>query len=167
MITLELALRPEEACGLRFEDFDLEKRTVSIERACTMVKGNCEIVDLKTKSSYRILPISSRLAKRLKAEAKEGYIIHSARNPRTPIYCAYYQQQGYTRFFKSLTQQYPGIRMLPMYNLRHTRASILKNELGRDLLAVSRFLGHSNVVTTSKVYVHINQEDLRRDLGVE
>lgn len=167
MIALELALRPEELCGLRYEDFNLDARTVSIERACTMVQKSCEIVDLKTKSSYRILPISSRLADRLKSEPREGLIIHSARNPRTPIYCAYYQSQGYTRFFKKLQETHPEIKMLPLYNLRHTRASILKNELGRDLLSVSRFLGHSNVVTTSKVYVHINEEDLRRDLEIK
>lgn len=167
MIALELALRPEEVCGLRYEDFDLKRRTVSIERACTLVQGTSKIVDLKTKSSYRILPISSRLANRLREEPRSGYIIHSARDPKAPIYCMYYQTQGYARFFKSLQKEHPEIQKLPMYNLRHTRASILKNELGRDLLTVSRFLGHSNVVTTSKVYVHINQEDLRRDLGIE
>ena len=167
MIALELALRPEEVCGLKYEDFDLERRTVTIERACTLVQRESKIVDLKTKSSYRILPISSRLAKRLEGEPKTGYLIHSARDPKAPIYCMYYQTQGYARFFKRLQETHPEIAKLPMYNLRHTRASILKNELGRDLLSVSRFLGHSNVVTTSKVYVHINQEDLRRDLGID
>lgn len=70
-------LRLEEALGLRFEDFDLERREFTVNRAVTHPDRNKpEIKDTKTEASHRTLELSS-LAYDLisQIENKSGFVV--------------------------------------------------------------------------------------------
>ena len=51
------------------------------------------------------------------------------------------------------------------HELRHTRGSLLYKATG-DIYAVSRFLGHSSVKVTEQIYVHVDAEDIRKQLQI-
>jgi integrase len=61
-LTLPLGLRLGEVLGLKWEDMDLEKRTVFVRRALQRVKGEnvkttAELVEPKTEHSYGLLSV--------------------------------------------------------------------------------------------------------------
>ncbi|MDO4539144.1 MAG: tyrosine-type recombinase/integrase [Coriobacteriales bacterium] len=54
---------------------------------------------------------------------------------------------------------------MSVHELRHTHASLLLNS-GASVLSVSHRLGHSNITTTQKVYLHVVQELENQDVDV-
>lgn len=65
-----------------------------------------------------------------------------------------------TDIIGNLTEKYFGKRITP-HKLRHTVASIMIDKQ-IPIYSVSRFLGHSSVQTTERVYIH-EKKDLNRD----
>ena len=155
-ILLQLGLRCSELCGLKWEDIDFEKQTVSILRACTDDNGKV-IIDLpKSDKSIRTLPVPENLITALKKipGEKKGFIVVSAKgNNITP---KSFSERRYRTFFKDM-----GIKKrLNPHELRHTCGTLLYNKT-HDIYAVSKFLGHSSVAITAKLYVHDSPEVLR------
>lgn len=57
------------------------------------------------------------------------------------------------------------IPVISIHGLRHTHASLLLYA-GASLASVSRRLGHSDIVTTEKVYLHVIRELESQDIDV-
>ena len=163
-ILLELGLRCSELCGLKWNDIDYKNRIVYIKRACTAEKGLAHIDRTKNKSSFRILPISSVLHQRLQDEARlhqvDEYVAPSRRNAYKPLTPSSFTKGYYNAFFESSK-----IRRLSPHCLRHTCGTLLY-ERCHDIYAVSKFMGHSSINITSKLYVHPDAEILRNALGI-
>lgn len=155
-ILIRMGLRVSELCGLKWEDIDFEKRTMSIERACTDVNGKAVIAPPKNTSSIRTIPIPQDLLKELKFERQEGYIVisHNGKNvnPRT------FTKKRYEVFFEET-----GLRRLSPKQMRHTVGTLLYEKC-HDIYAVKSFLGHSDIGVTSNTYVHPNAQDLAKQL---
>ena len=151
-----MGLRISELCGLKWEDIDFKRGTMSIERGCTDLNGSAVIGEPKNKKSKRIIPIPCELLKVLKKERKTGYIVVSPTNknisPRT------FTSKRYNVFFKDT-----GIRKLTPHEMRHTCGTLLYEKC-HDIYAVQSFLGHTNAIITSEIYVHANPEDLAKQL---
>ena len=70
----------------------------------------------------------------------------------------------YNKFFENLYNQL-GIPRYSPHCLRHTCGTLLY-EKTKDIYAVSKFMGHSNITTTAKIYVHDSAEMLRKSLNI-
>lgn len=163
-ILLELGLRCSELCGLKWSDIDLTRKIVHIQRACTTLHGTANIAATKNASSNRELPLSTELTLRL-LEFKSGscsdFIIHSKRNTDNPITPSSFTKLYYNKFFAD----YGVIDWLSPHELRHTCGTLLYART-KDIYAVSKYLGHSSVNITAKLYVHSSAEILRTTLNI-
>ena len=63
----------------------------------------------------------------------------------------------YSRGIKLLSEK-AGLSPVRFHDLRHSCATILKS-CGVDLMNIQRWLGHSSITTTAKIYVHMDFKD--------
>ncbi len=144
-----------ELCGLRWEDIDFASGTVHIRRTVERIadldrqaqhKTKVIISEPKTENAVRVIPLPGFLVKLLSDRRKSDdcYLLTGTPGPTEPH--RYYVQ--YRRFL-----QRNGIDHHTFHALRHTFATRCV-ELGFDTKSLSEILGHSNVTTTLKYYVH-------------
>jgi len=155
MTIYTLALRPKEACKLKFEDFNLKDLTVHI-------RGE----NNKTKKD-RILPIPNELAKSLREYLNpknfpremfwkgSKYLFPSYENNfLSPGRWKHIFREKILKPAKLWIAPEEGSTVSPIrsYTLRHTKATELMNET-HDLFLVANLLGHAKLSST-KVYLH-------------
>lgn len=149
-------LRFSEAVGLTPVDFNFDKATISINKTWNYKDGG-KFDYTKNDTSMRVIPIDKKLNKEFKKLCKdlpsnkpifigeEGNIYNSTVNDALKRHC-----------------KKVGITNISVHGLRHTHASILLYS-GVSVLSVSKRLGHSNISTTQKVYLHIILELENKD----
>lgn len=169
-ILLENGLRVSELLGLQWEDFDLNNKTMIVQRAVTDDNGKTIISDiLKSDTSYRILPISDSLVEAILSRRNNdsGFIHKSTKSPYKVLNNKAFTNKRYATFFKGYKNYIadPEFVVLTPHELRHTCGTVLY-ERTHDIYAVSKFLGHSSIDITSKYYVHSNVEQLRNSLDI-
>jgi integrase len=156
LILAYMGLRVSELCGLKWEDINFNSGTMSIVRSCTDYKGMALVGAVKNAKSKRTIPIPQELIETLKLCRSRGYIVVSPNGknitPRT------FTAKRYNIFFEET-----GIRLLSPHQMRHTVGTMLYEKC-HDIFAVQSFLGHTNAVVTSNIYVHANADDLREQL---
>jgi integrase len=163
-----MGLRPAEVCGLRWEDVDLEARTLSVANTRTMLNNNTVVEkDTKSEAGERDLPLPGPLHEALKKfrarQAREklalggdysdsGYVtvdevgeVLKVRHLRVEAY----------RLMEKL-----GLRRVRLYDARASCLTYLANNGVPDHI-LARWAGHANVKTTKKWYVKPSVEDLR------
>ena len=156
-----LGLRKGELRGLQWKFVDFEKRRVQIkfQIPSRLNVSDYELTKLKTKASYRILPIPNRLYEWLKA--------------------LYNQNKQYTNFNddwfifgnvlpiskekikdrKDRNISLANIKYIRVHDFRHSCASFLINN-GASIVLVAKYLGHSNIQETLKTYAHMYKDEL-------
>lgn len=165
-ILLEMGLRASELCGLMWSDFDFENRTLQIMRACTAVNGKSHIDSTKNRSSHRTLPMSKPLTDYLlNIEKNSCFVVPTKSDRNKTMTPSQFSKSYYKNFFESCLMHHKKDFYLTPHELRHTCGTLLYNK-SLDIYAVSKFLGHSNITITSKLYVHENVEVLRKSLGI-
>ena len=163
LLMLELGLRRGEMLGLRWEDIDLDQKTVSVCQAVYAAKGKVYVGPPKTATSVRTLPISDDLAAYLKQKASSGYLVPNRYGD--PLDPDNWRDRRFNAFMRDLTTACPDLPQLNPHELRHTCGTLLY-ERTHDIYLVSRYLGHSDVSITSKIYVHSSVDDMRKSLGL-
>lgn len=148
-------LRASEAMGLRWQHIDLRRRRITVE----IRRHGREIAPPKTGRSRRIVPISARVAKMLRAEAKrqggplpEAFVLLSPQG--RPL-----DHHNFMRRTFRPAREAAGVEWAGLHTLRHTCATRLIRG-GATALQVSRFLGHASVAFTMETYVHLDDDDL-------
>ena len=163
LLLVKLGLRCSEMLALKWEDINFQTESVSINRSCVAIKG-LPVIDVpKSKSSIRLLPLSSEFCEYLdfyKGSCK-GFIINSGTKLMTP---ANYTKHRYNKFFADLEAE-TALKRLSPHELRHTCGTLLYKKTG-DIYAVSKFLGHSSIAVTAKYYVHSDVDMLRERLRI-
>lgn len=166
-LSLYLGMRIGEVCALRWEDIDFNNKTIYIRKTVSRIniynannpqKTSLELADVKSKNSYRLVPIPSCLLEDLiyfSKIKKSDYLISNKSNnfldPRTFQY----------RFKNYLKKA--DIASINFHALRHTFATRCI-EFGMDVKTLSEILGHSNVNITLNTYVHTSIESKRIQL---
>ena len=154
LLSLFTGLRLGELCALRWEDVNLEKKKLYVKRTVQRIKVEDDsgkktalVVDRpKSASSIRTIPILEDLAEALKQEIKPGcYIISGLeRDPADPRT----MEKHFKRFLKIC-----GVEDADFHTTRRTFATRCV-EKGMDVKTLSELLGHSDISTTLRYYVH-------------
>lgn len=170
-LALNTGLRPEEYLGLKWDDIDFEKKTVTVQRTLVWKRWKTEwyFGEPKTSRSRRTIPLSETLIKALKAHQAKQREAKFARGPVWTdldlVFCSLgkNKKQNYAgagnphslrnlqrRHFKPILDKakLPDIRL---YDLRHTCATLLLLA-GENPKVVSERLGHASIVLTLDTY---------------
>lgn len=154
-------LRLGEVCALRVSDIDFQNGTVSIVREVLRIKIGTKtqliVQTPKSESSVRTVPLpADALAFLKKAVAglpQDAYIltgrVDKPMEPRT-----------YQYYFESVLRRC-GIRKRCYHTLRHTYATRCI-ETGIDIKSVSEMLGHADITTTLRLYVHPSMDSKKQ-----
>lgn len=159
LLSLYAGLRIGEVCALQWKNIDIKEKIIHIHSTIIRV-NNTEndntqktvlmIDKAKTSSSMRDIPIASNLIPLLdKFKADDSSFVLTGTvsflSPRTFEY----------KFHKTLHNC--GIERINYHALRHTFATRCI-ERGVDVKTLSEILGHSDVATTLRTYVHSSME---------
>lgn len=158
-------IRISECLGLTWGDVDTDTHRLNIEYQLSVPKIGqpAERVRLKTKGSRRKVPmlgtLSVILAQRYEAAKHSGifpastaYVFSTASGK--PLCRTNATQRGMAQAARDA-----GIKGVSCHSLRHTFASTALQS-GVDVSTVSRWLGHSGVMTTLGTYSHWISADL-------
>lgn len=138
-LMLNQGCRPEELGRLRWEDVDLDHRTLWVRKG-------------KTASSRRSLPLTTEGLRILARRAGNGspWVFPSRRKPGQP--------RGRMNGEHDRILKRTGLAFV-LYDLRHTFASRLAMA-GVDLATIAELLGHSSLRVVHR-YVHVSEEHKR------
>ena len=162
-------LRRSEVLGLRWNAVDFERKTISVSHKVIEAEVDGKFIPvgedvLKTKSSFRTLPLIPAVEELLLAEKEK-----QAKNRRLfrSSYCRDYldyicvDESGrllrpnfVTEHFGWVIRKY-GLRKIRFHDLRHTCASLLLSS-GIPMKQIQIWLGHSTFSTTADIYAHLD-----------
>lgn len=176
ILVLGTGLRIGEVVALKWNDIDLEKGELKVQRTFKRVgklenlkagDNRTEIIEQlpKTKYSERTIPIPSTIIKELKSHKKrqneekfkagEAYINNDLVFPN---------ELGQVTDTRNLSRSYgrilnrSGIKYKKFHALRHTYATrLFENEV--PLKTVQILMGHSNIKITADIYTHVMPEE--------
>ena len=168
-IAVYYGLRRSEIAGLKWSAIDFTYKTLSIVHTVVYcnVDGKATVVAkdrTKTAKSMRTLPLMPAVEEmllRMKAEQDQnkqffkscykdqGYIyVLEDGTPVNPDYIT----KAFIKFIKST-----GLRHIRFHDLRHSCATLMRHE-GVRLEDIQKWLGHSQISTTEKIYAHFSEE---------
>ncbi|OPJ60469.1 tyrosine-type recombinase/integrase [Clostridium chromiireducens] len=140
-------IRRGELLALTFNDIDLEKKTININKTYTKLLKKDVINPPKTRKSKRIISISDSLVEDIKEYINSIYDYN--KNDRIFTFGTDFLRQHLIRICK-LSK----VKQIRIHDIRHSHASLLI-ELGFAPLAISERLGHESVQTTLNIYSHL------------
>ena len=160
LLCLETGIRLGEVCALRWSDIDFASGLLHIRRTAYRINygGHTELVIQTPKSdcSVRTIPLTAKMLSLLcpHKNARDCYVLTGTGKPMEPR-TLQYRFQG---FLKSLD-----IPARNYHTIRHSFATRCI-EGGMDVKSLSEILGHANVQTTLKMYVHPSMDAKRSAL---
>ena len=155
-------MRIGELLALTYNDIDLEKRTISINKSYQRLDGRDIITPPKTPKSKRIVTIPPFLAEELRDYMSHLYGIMA--DERMFRFTKSYMEHEIIRGIKA-----SGVKRIRLHDLRHSHASLLV-EMGFTPLAIADRLGHEKIETTLNTYSHLypnKQGELADRLEIE
>ena len=148
-IELATGLRRGELLGLKWEDIDLTQGIIHIRRQIARINGKVVEAPLKTKNSYRSLPIGAdavEILKTMKEKSCDEYVFPSPNGgPISP--------DSVLHMLHRVLQR-AGLPKVRFHDLRHT-FSTLALQNGVDIKTVSGMLGHYSAGFTLDTYAHV------------
>jgi len=152
-------MRFSEALAITPEDFDYAEMKVRVNKTWDYKTGK-GFQPTKNRSSERFIRIDWKLANTFR-------IAIDAMNPKEPIFVKH-GEAVYNSTVNGILYRHCrniGIEPITIHGLRHTHASLLL-AAGASIASVSNRLGHSNMATTQKVYLHVIKELENMDTDV-
>ena len=149
-------LRVGEMIALNADDVNLATKTINVDK--TYVLNTGDIQSTKTESSCREVYIQTELFDVCKRLMGQKYFVEDSPGHRLNYY-------AFNKWLKYNTQKILG-RRLTTHALRHSHASYLSSTGNIPLDLISRRLGHSNSKITKEIYVHVLEEQKKRELNL-
>ncbi len=157
LLIAKTGMRFSEALALTPRDFDLAHQVLSVSKTWDY-KGKGGFLPTKNKSSVRKIPLDwqtvIQFASLIKGLPEDQPIFIKEKVYNSTI------NDGLERHCRKA-----GIPVISVHGLRHTHASLLLFA-GVSIASVARRLGHSNITTTQKTYLHIIQELESKDVDI-
>lgn len=162
LLCLSTGIRLGEVCALRWDDIDMELKTLHINRTVQRLKvfesgKKTKLIESVPKSacSRREIPLSDEMFLLLKPHWNEGKYVLGKNEPMDPRTLQY-------RFKKYLREA--GVEEKNFHVLRHTFATNCIDS-GADIKCVSELLGHADVQITLNRYVHPSMDKKRNSIN--
>lgn len=152
LICLYTGIRIGELCALRWENINLDRKMMTINRTMYRVidsngtyKTKIVFSPPKSATSERDIPIAEFLVERLrKRQKEEGFVINNKGK--------FVEPAVYRRRYRQLLEL-ADIAYITYHAIHHTFA-VLALELGVDVKTLSELLGDSSVSTKLNYYWH-------------
>ena len=164
-------LRRSEIVGLKWDAFDFEKKTITINHTVVSayIDGKTQLIEqdkTKTKSSLRTLPILKPLElvlEKYKTQKEKGKELY--RNSYNMAYDDYVYVNEFGERIKpdKISRDFPkllldnNLKRIRLDDLRHSCASLLYEE-GVPMKKIQNWLGHSVLSTTMDLYTHLYKD---------
>jgi len=169
VVVATCGLRINEALGLTWVDFDLERRTLTVRHAQERQTGKGLLLgELKTEKSRRVVPLMAVAVDALRAHKirqterrlKEGPAwIDSGRMFTTDVGTPLDPAHVRTRYLYPALQR-AGLSRVTPHELRHTASSVMADE-AIPKHWIQAVMGHANSTTTENIYTHVLPASLR------
>jgi integrase len=169
---LVIGLRMGEALGLRWEDINLERRTLTVNRILERIGrgtgSTLQFVEPKTSRSRRTVTLPELAARALRAHRVRQLEERLAAGPHwrdfglvfpTTIGTPLEPHSLHDDFKRILTKA--GLPEIRFHDLRHSAASLMLAQ-GIPLRSIQEILGHSSISLTANLYAHVG-EQLKRE----
>ena len=166
VLCLYIGLRIGELMALTWEDIDLQRGALSVNKTCRDRWKNGQYLRQldtpKTVSSKRIIPIPKQLLPYLRAIKKRSlsaFLISGKNGKNVPL-------RSYQKTFERLLKR-EDIPHKGFHALRHTFATRAL-ECGMDVKTLSEILGHKNATITLNRYAHSlleHKQEMMNKLG--
>lgn len=178
ILTAYYGLRRSEVLGLKWDAIDPVEEKIYIRHKIIENKLNGSTIEgldvMKTKSSYRSLPLTPFIRKALEEEkARQEEMQRVLRRSYNKKYLDYIcvdavgdilKPQYVTEHFKVILKRH-GLKMIRFHDLRHSCASLmLANDI--TMKEIQEWLGHSNISTTANIYAHVDSESKRESARI-
>lgn len=172
-------LRRSEAIALKWRSVDFERKTVTIEGKVSQIKGaqadkKSQLYfdsELKTESSYRILPLlptveAALLRKQEQIKESRRFFGDAYHTEYADYICVRddgkiikpdYVSQTFKRYIGPLHLE----KHVTYHGLRHSCATMLLY-LGYDIKQIQEWLGHGHYTTTANFYAHLDMKSKNR-----
>ena len=156
-VELATGLRRGELLGLKWEDLDLERGDLRVKRQIARINGEVVEAPLKTKNTYRTLPLAKDTVdvldqQKKKVGASPWVFPGPTGGPMSPDSVLHMLHRVLKR---------AGLPKVRFHDLRHTFATLaLQN--GVDVKTVSGMLGHYSAGFTLDTYAHVTTSAQRQ-----
>lgn len=166
---LNTGLRSGEMRALKWSDIDFENATVHIQREVMKSYDRSDIKKkeistvedtTKTRASNRYVPLNktalwclSELKKYFYTGNDDDFVILTKDGNIV-------RSRNYIRALKSICEKIH-VKNITVHSLRHTFATQLFDK-GKDVVIVSKILGHEDTKTTADTYIHVLQKQQKQ-----
>lgn len=156
-LALTTGMRPSEYLGLKWQDVDWARQTVSVVRVLRRVSGKWSFSDTKRTRSRRVVKLQSWIVSLLREQFTTATV-----NTSCPEFAdlMFKTMSGdpinadcLAKHFKSVLRL-AGLPKIRLYDLRHTAAT-LALAAGVPPKVVSEQLGHASAAFTLDTYAHV------------
>lgn len=166
-ILLYTGLRVSELCGLTVDCLDFENKTITVEKQFIKLDGKDDYMDsLKTKASYRTIPMTNEVCLCLKnAIAKKDIsspfvFLNTHKNPLSSRDI----QRHLRRIEKIYNETHEtSITKVTPHVLRHTFCTNLMNA-GVSIKSIQYLMGHASPQMVLNVYSHSNVQVAKEEM---
>lgn len=158
LLMLKTGLRFAEALGLTPEDFNFQNQTITINKTWDYkgLEGG-KFTETKNLSSMRTISLDWQMVIQFSNLIKDL--------PKSKPIFVEEGKKIYNSTVNHILERHcknAGITVITVHGLRHTHASLLLLN-GVSIASVAKRLGHSNMTTTQKTYLHIVEELENKD----
>jgi integrase len=166
LLLVSTGMRRGEACGLHWDDLDLEAARVAVRRNLTAVRGRgpareASWSEPKTSRSRRSVALDANTVEQLRAHRRRQLEERLAAGPayvdRGLVFCredgSELDPDWVSKRFERLADA-AGLPRIRLHDLRHTHAT-LALQAGVHVKVVSERLGHATVGMTLDTYSHV------------
>jgi len=154
-------LRLGEMLALTYEDIDLVKKTIRVNKSLQRLHGQDVVTDPKTPKSKRIITMPDFLCQ----EMKEHMALQYSFKPTDKVF--HVSKSNLAARLKAYAMQ-AGLKQIRVHDLRHSHVSLLI-ELGFSALAIAERVGHESIEITYR-YAHLfptKQTEIAERLNLE
>lgn len=166
MIMLYAGLRRGELLALTWEDIDLNKRLIRVNKSLSTLCNRITVKPPKTKAGIRDVPIPDILMPvMIELQKPHGLVCTSVKGTQMTE-MAY--KRGWGSYMSYLNKCAGGnmgtggkepvwvMEKFTAHQMRHTYASMLF-DAGVDVKSAQKFLGHTDIEVTLSVYTHLSK----------
>ena len=158
LLMLKTGLRFAEALGLTPNDFNFQNQTITVNKTWDYkgLEGG-KFAETKNQSSMRTISLDWQMVIQFSSLIKDL--------PKDKPIFVKEGKKIYNSTINDILERHcknAGITVITAHGLRHTHASLLLLN-GVSIASVAKRLGHSNMTTTQKTYLHIVEELEHKD----